>query len=115
MIEETLSDDIDIIDRGTESTPQGSVPWVHYRRKSTGHSWIVKGVCNQCGLCVVGVDEPWNLWVGPPGTPYSNIDTRVKEGRKDVPVSPGFFKAMELMAKEVPSATVNGCSLYLGE
>lgn len=97
---------------GLGGTP---APWVRYRRVATGEEWTVRGVCNQCGVCVVGAANDDYTWVGPPGTPYSNIDNRVALGRLDAPIVPGFLAQMRRMAKEIPTATVTGCSLTIDE
>ena len=49
--------------------------YVRYRNITTGRRWIVRGVCDLRGDCIIGaVDPP----LGPP------------EGRLDVPVTPEF-------------------------
>lgn len=68
---------------------------VHYRALDTGREWVVRGTCNQCGLCVVGAAHPEHYaWHGEPGTPYAVTDLRVAEGRLDEPVTPEFFTDM---------------------
>jgi hypothetical protein len=83
-----------------------------YERISTGERWVVSGICNQCGLCVVGAVGDWYIWDGPPGTPGANRDTRAPN-RLDDPIVPGFIEDMILMAAETPTATVTGCSLSI--
>lgn len=88
--------------------------YVRYRRVSTGQRWIVRGTCNQCGLCVVGASNVGDYdWTGPAGTPGAVKDVRFPV-RPDEPVTPGFNEAMERMAAETETATVTGCSLRVG-
>lgn len=83
-----------------------------YQRISTGEVWRVSGVCNQCGLCVIGAQGDWYEWDGPAGTPGANRDTRAPN-RLDDPIVPGFIEDMQQMAVETPTAIVSGCSLTI--
>lgn len=88
--------------------------YVRYRRRSTGKSWVVRGECNQCGLCVIGAaNEDDYEWQKLPGRPGAVKDIRFPV-RPDEPVTPGFNEAMEQMAAQTPTATVKGCSLKVG-
>jgi hypothetical protein len=88
--------------------------YVRYRSLISGERWVVRGTCNQCGLCVIGVAHPEHYeWHGEPGTPLAVSDLRVAQGRLDEPVAPGFTDAMRRMAKMTPTATVAGCSLTI--
>lgn len=64
---------------------------VTYRSISTGEKWAVHGVCNQCGLCVVGAAHPEHYrWLDKPGIPFAVVDLRVAGGRLDEPITPRF-------------------------
>lgn len=53
-----------------------------------GERWQIFGVCNQCGECEVGSNNPYIEWTGVPvGQPYACYDTR-GENRPDSPVRP---------------------------
>lgn len=107
MPEATNDPDIVITDRQT-----GSDSWVDYARISTGETWRVRGTCNQCGLCVIGVNDPLGryVWDGPPGTPGASRDLLYGQ-RLDDPLCMGFDEDMVGMAAITPTATVTGCSL----
>lgn len=108
MTEPTLDVDIVILSRETGPTPS-----VRYQRVSTGEQWLVSGVCNQCGLCVVGAAVTTDyVWLGPPGTPLAVIDLRYGT-RLDEPVAVGFVEDMQQAAAITPTATVAGCSLTI--
>jgi hypothetical protein len=108
----TLDPDVVIDAAGVTAT----VPWLQYRRVSTGQTWTVRGTCNQCGLCVVGASHQDDYeWHDEPGRPYAVTDLRVANGRPDEPVVPGFVEDMEQMAALTPTATVAGCSLTIDE
>lgn len=50
--------------------------------------WIMRGSCNQCGLCEVGQANPRPLiWMDEPGTPGACIDPNF-ENRLDFPILP---------------------------
>lgn len=107
MNESTVDPDVVIIERGTIN----NVPYIHYERISNGEQWRVLGTCNQCGLCVIGVNAPDGryVWDGPPGTPLASRDLWYGQ-RLDEPLTVAFKQDMEQMAQEMPTATVNGCS-----
>jgi hypothetical protein len=106
-----MTADPDVVIR--ERTP-GPPPTILYERVSTGEQWTVSGVCNQCGLCTIGVANPHDYaWDGPPGTPLAVRDLRYGV-RLDEPVVAGFLEDMEDMARQTPTATVTGCSLVFG-
>lgn len=107
MTTPTLDADIVIVGRPDADT-------VIYERLSTGGRWVVRGQCNQCGLCVIGAVGNWYEWNGPAGTPYACNDTRVPV-RLDEPIIPGFIEDMKEMARVTPTATVSGCSLSIEE
>lgn len=87
---------------------------IKYRRRSTGQMWIVRGECNQCGLCVIGAANQHDYeWTKAPGNPGAVKDVRFPV-RPDEPVTPGFNEAMERQAGMTPTATVKGCSLRVG-
>lgn len=109
-MEQTSDPDVVILERGLLLD---GTPTVQYQRLSTGLVWTVGGVCNQCGLCVLGAAETGDyLWSGEPGTPLAVVDLRFGH-RLDEPVTPGFFEDMARMAEATPTATVAGCSLSL--
>lgn len=111
MPEATNDPDIVISDRQT-----GDDPWIEYTRLSTGQVWRVRGACNQCGLCVIGVNDPNGryVWDGPPGTPLASRDLWYGT-RLDDPLTVGFGDDMREMASITPTATVSGCSLVFEE
>lgn len=70
-----------------ETSHNGYVRYVN----CLGIRWEVRGVCNQCGLCVVGAAHPEHYeWRGSPGTPYAVVDLRVAQGRLDEPITADF-------------------------
>ena len=107
----TLDPDVVITARGTDSA---GVAFVRYARASRpSEAWTVRGTCNRCGLCEVGVDAgdpPYLTWRGPVGTPGAVIDLRVAQGRADVPVGPTFTRDMRQMARAIGLAA-NPCTL----
>jgi hypothetical protein len=108
MTEQTFDPDVVIVSRQL-----GPPPVVLYERVSTGERWTVTGVCNQCGLCVVGTGTPeFYAWDGPVGTPLAVRDLRYPD-RMDEPLAPGFIEDMQQVAAETPTATVSGCSLTI--
>ena len=106
----TLDPFIFIEDTGIE----GTVPWIRYRRNDTGQRWIVRGVCNRNGLCVIGAARQQDyVWSNQPGRPGAVTDLRYVSGRPDEPVTPGFAEDMQQMAQRTPTATVTGCALTI--
>lgn len=109
-MEPTTSPAIHILARG--AAPDGQ-PTVTYQHQPTGETWVVAGVCNQCGLCALGDLTPDRYrWHGPVGTPGAVEDlTLTRDGRADDPVLPHFFPAMaEAQARE---QAPGGCTLTL--
>ena len=107
MFDPTIDPDIVIVGREA-----AGVPATEYQRVSTGERWLVSGTCNQCGLCVIGVNAPDGryVWDGHPGTPMANRDLWYGQ-RLDEPLTLAFKQDMEQMAQLTPTATVTGCSL----
>jgi hypothetical protein len=91
--------------------------YTRYRKLPSGYHpegqrWEVLGHCNQCGLCEIGDNSGRIKWIGPPGTPYSAVDTTFGK-RPDNPLLPKFIENMKQMAKETKTATVEGCSFEI--
>lgn len=70
---------------------EDSVPYVIYKNILTGTRWVIRGTCNKCGECLVGVELDSLEWTGTPvGLPNAFIDKRVDP--VDVPVTPAIAK-----------------------
>ena len=106
----TLDPNVVIEAKGVRS----GVPWLRYRRLDTGQRWVVRGVCNRNGLCIIGAAKKEHYtWSDLPGRPGAVTDLRFAEGRPDEPVTPEFAEHMKEMARQTPSATVTGCALTI--
>jgi hypothetical protein len=98
VAEPTLDPAVVIVARGIDA---GGAPFVSYQH-ADGRRWIVRGACNQCGLCVVGAAHPEHYrWHGEPGTPGAVTDLRVAAGRLDEPIAPHFAIAGCVLRVEV--------------
>lgn len=62
--------------------------WVVYRALGNGERWIIHGVCNRCGECEMGREDPNLIWTGVPvGQLGACLDKRWGT-RRDIPVRP---------------------------
>jgi hypothetical protein len=65
--------------------------YVIYKDLQSGERWIIKGECNQCGLCALGEVNNLLVWTDgiKPGQPMACFDLRKTFGlRNDVPLRP---------------------------
>lgn len=66
---------------------ENSVPYTVYFNSSSEKRWIIRGECNKCGECLVGVESESLEWTGTPvGLPNAFIDKRADP--IDVPSTP---------------------------
>ena len=83
----TTNDPIVIVERGTEH----GVEWIDYEcRSEIGvEHWRIIGVCNQCGMCEVGVigDTRGLVWFDMAGMPGACSDPTFAT-RRDIPMRP---------------------------